>query len=198
VRGLEQEARGGKMARRSGLHSGWVFEMPNENIEIRLHEALQPLPEELRADAVLCVAERMRAGTQVSSRDALFRSPTDDRKYYAIQDDDVELLKESAAAAAAVLAGFPDPMTFAGALVYLGYRARKKHIALDASDAVVLIKAKKHGNVGASVDEIATALGIGSDEVAHSISRLKEARRFDGTSAPLIEQSGDRYVAIDV
>lgn len=172
--------------------------MSAEPIEVRLMEALRPLPEELRAGAVTYVAEHLRAATKVRSRDAVFRSLTDDSKYYAIQDEDVEMLKESAVAAATVLTQFPDLLTFAGALVYVGYRARKKHIPLNENDAAVLIVVRKYGNTGALLDEIAMALGIGPDKVARSIGRLKEARRFDGTAAPLIGENRDRYVAVDV
>lgn len=165
--------------------------------------ALGSLPTDVQEDVAeqIILFEQNEFAAFTGGREAMFRDILNKDRVYAIHDDDLEILGQCAAVAAAIYVGLPNPVTLIGGLVLCLYKFRKKRIELTAYEALVLDHIRKCGTEGTRLDKLIANFSaneypsLNVNEVLHNLSN---ARRKDGTKAPLIEDQDDRLIALDV
>jgi len=150
--------------------------------------------------------QRKEARALAGGKDLVLSDLLKEDRFYAIHNDDVEILKESVAVAAAICSGLPNPVAIVGGLVLLLYRIRKKSIPLTGPEALVLKLIAESGRNGSSRDGLRRSLsdmrsvacvraGKNLDTI---IKRLQNARRRDNTVSPLIEERDAKLYSLDV
>lgn len=134
-----------------------------------------------------------------------------DRKvYYAIHNEDLDLLSRSVEA----LTGLPEvlnsPLPVLGSLVMLLYKYRKNRVKLDARQAMILYALKEAKAEGLKLKTLVTnvrrlltartksSLIVNSATVRADLATLQSFRLDNGTKTRFVDQNKGCWYAIDV
>jgi hypothetical protein len=120
---------------------------------------------------------------------------------YAIQDSDLDIVKEMGTVAAAFAAGLPSPASVIVGLVVFLVRYRKKRVRLDSRQALilkVLSEAKPAALDVASIQSRLPDSTISADDIGLILESLKTLRRVDGNLAQLVIEDCGSWTGLDV
>jgi hypothetical protein len=126
--------------------------------------------------------------------------------YYAIHDEDLNLLEVCAGIATAATSLLSNPLPLLGELVAFLFLYRRKRVPLTAKQATVLIALRKSPPGGWRVEELVARLPLRSPPSREGLRKiLKELKEFtimDGTdtgpTTAFVAEKDGRWRAVDV
>jgi hypothetical protein len=122
--------------------------------------------------------------------------------YFAVHDEDLNLLGECAKLAVACLTLFSNPAGVIADLVLFLFRYRSKRAQLTAQQGAVLLSLKKAPPAGWTVEELAARLPFKSPPPAAELRQVLESLtcvlKSDGTTTAFAGEKEGRWRAIDV
>jgi hypothetical protein len=179
--------------------------LSRDQLQSRLDGLLESLDAESKSTALALLFKlfpEVHPDNLPSDYKAINRSLNEKHTYYAIQGEDLKIVKEASAIAAACAALLHNPIGAVGGLVTLLYQYRKRRIKLDERQSLVLLELKRAGTAGSTVDtlryRLSRRIDLKTDEIQTTLEQLKSVRRTDNTTATLVSESEGIWRSVDV
>jgi hypothetical protein len=183
----------------NGLHKGTA-----EELRPVLLGALRGLREDDQRhalDLIPAELDRMEP-TEEEARHRKIEKDLLSKNYYAIHDDDLNVLEQCVAVAGALYAGIPEPISVVGGLAVFLYRYRRKRAKLSPEQGIVLRTLTYAPSGGWTIAQLLGNAPLSrlkpAPDVAAVLDSLKRVVQNDGDTTAFVAEEGDRWRAVDV
>lgn len=192
-----------------GEHGGMtamseVYRGTFEELKPKLCDSLSKLSEDDKRDALNLIRSELDTA-EPTQEEAKYRAIDKDllsKNYYAISNDDLNLLEQCVAVATPIIAGIPEPISLVGGLVVFLYRYRRKRAKLTMEQGVVLKTLTHAPSGGWTINELIQNQPLSRlnprPDIAAVLESLKSVIKSDNTTTAFVVQNGSRWRAVDV
>lgn len=168
-----------------------------------LSQALSDLPRAVVEQTVdRLQSEGLLERTEAPESDhlAVHRAIVHGDRYYAIHDDELLALKETGALVSVLLGGAlaTKGLSVAAGFAVLVYKYFKNRVRLTADQALVLWALKEEKPDGMELVDVALAADLTGDTALAALESMRDIRKANGETTPLVDEEDGRWFAVNV